>query len=100
MKKLLLILALLSPLNAATVSRVIFKTSCDYFIVSNSQGLAVLEWYSGAEPDKDDILVGNVNSYGFKDILDETKGETLHVYVEDYSLSSDRALEIIADHCD
>jgi hypothetical protein len=41
---------------------------CDYFLVQTAKGYAVLEWYGGYDPDKDDVIVGNFESYGSKDV--------------------------------
>ena len=58
-----------------------------------------LEWYGGHDPDQGDILVGDYESYGFKDIYNETASTEFHVYVDDYGLGKSRALEKYYDKC-
>lgn len=57
--------------------------SCDYFLVETASGFAVLEWYGGYDPDKDDEIVGAFTSYGMKTVYDKTSDEEIQVYVED-----------------
>jgi len=75
-------------------------SGCDYFVVVTKTGYDVLEWYGGHDPDRGDTLVGNFESYGFHDILDDTVDESIHIYTEDYYLSKASALEKLADKCD
>ncbi len=74
-------------------------SGCDYFMVSATGGYAVLEWYGGHDPDSGDLLIGNFETYGMHDILDDTADESLTVWTEDYGLSRTRALEILVDKC-
>lgn len=84
----------------AARGRVVYKSNrCDYFIVETLAGYTVLEWYGGNVPDKGDIIVGNFESYGFKDIYNVTAESDLRVWVEEYWLSKDRALEKYFQHC-
>lgn len=75
--------------------------SCDYFAVETPSGYAILEWYSGRDPDKDDKLVGNFSAYGFKTFIsgDESNEETTRAYVEDYKLSKSDAQEKLISNC-
>lgn len=75
-------------------------SGCDYFIVESRTGYDVLEWYGDYDPEKGDVLIGNYETYGFHDILDETADESSHVYTEDYLLSKSDALEKLADQCE
>lgn len=76
------------------------QSGCDYFIVATPAGYDVLEWYGGHDPDKGDILVGKFETYGMKDIYDQTVDENLKVWVEDYALSKEDALEQLVEHCE
>jgi len=88
------------PAYAASQGYVTKRISgCDYFVVNATGGYAVLEWYGGHDPNSGDLLIGNFETYGMHDILDDTADETLTVYTEDYSLSRTRALEILVDKC-
>jgi hypothetical protein len=89
------------PAYAASSRGVVTKriSGCDYFMVSATGGYAVLEWYGGHDPDSDDVLVGNFESYGMHDILDDTTDDSLTVWTEDYALSRTGALELLVDKC-
>ena len=92
-----------SPLfSVASVHGVISHriSGCDYFVVETDTGYDLLEWYGDHDPDKGDTLVGNYESYGFHDVLDETADENVHLYTEDYLLSKSDALEKLADNCE
>ncbi len=84
----------------AAKGEVVYKKSwCDYFIVETNMGYALLEWYEGNDPEEGDIIVGNFESYGFKDIYNLTADSELKVWVEDYWLSKEDALEQYFEHC-
>jgi hypothetical protein len=73
---------------------------CDYFVVEASNGdYAVLEWFGGHDPFQGDQLTGDWTHYGFTDVMDLNAGSSVHVYVDDYSLSRARALEVLSRHC-
>jgi hypothetical protein len=73
---------------------------CDYFLADGSKGLFLLEWYGGYDPVKGDELIGNLASYGMKDVYYTNKKQRGRLYVEDYLLSRTRAAEKLADKCD
>ena len=61
--------------------------SCDYFIADGPRGLYVLEWYGGYDPDEGDSIIGDIGSYGMKNVI---YNSTLsgRVWVEDFLESS------------
>ena len=73
--------------------------SCDYYIVDGTKGLYVLEWYGGHDPYEGEKIVGNIGSYGMKDVVFPTTNNRGRVWVEDFLESASSALEIIRDHC-
>ena len=90
------------PANAQAGVRVIFKKSgCrSYFLADgDSGGIYLLEWYGGYDPDEGDEIVGNIKSYGFKDVFYPKRNRTGRVYVDDYMLSRSRATEKIRGKC-
>lgn len=91
---------LVSPAAAAKGAVVHRISGCDYFIVATPGGYDLLEWYGGHDPDKGDVLVGNFETYGMHDIYDNTADEELTVWVEDYKLSREDALEQLAEQCE
>ncbi|MBW3470450.1 hypothetical protein [Arthrospiribacter ruber] len=98
---MILCFTFLSSLAYAVKGKVVFRISgCDYFIVETNIGYALLEWYGGNDPDKDDIIIGDFESYGMKDIYNNTTDSELRVWVEDYWLSWEDALEKLYENCD
>jgi hypothetical protein len=74
-------------------------SSCDYFVVQTANGYALLEWYGGNDPDKGDVLVGDFEAYGMKDVFNITSDDELRVWVEEYWLPRSRVLEKLVDKC-
>ena len=62
----------------------------DLVVIYTSSGYVIAEQYSGSF-DKDDKVVGALNSYGFKDVL--VNGRSGRLYIDDFMLSRDRAAE-------
>lgn len=88
------------PVYAASHGVALKRISgCDYFMVNAGGGYAVLEWYGGHDPDGDDVLIGNFETYGMHDILDDTADDNWTVWTEEYGLSRTRALEVLVDKC-
>ena len=75
-------------------------SSCDYFLVETRSGYDLLEWYGGHDPDKGAVLIGNYESDGFHDVLDDTIGESINIYTEEYALSKTKALEKLKESCE
>jgi hypothetical protein len=98
----ILIFAFTTPIFAARGQVVYKRSSCDYFIVytPKTNSYALLEWYGGHEPGKDDIIVGDYESYGFKDVFCLTDDEEMRVYVEDYLLSRSSVIEEYFERCE
>lgn len=71
---------------------------CDYFIADGEKGLYVLEWYGGHDPSEGDTIVGDIGSYGFKDVVYNSRNSG-RVYVEDFLESASAAMDEIEDHC-
>jgi hypothetical protein len=72
--------------------------SCDYFLVQTSSGdFVLMEWFSGYDPEKGDRVVGKFDSFGFTDVYFGER-ET-HVWIDDYGMNKDKALEKLFDKC-
>ena len=71
--------------------------SCSYYIVDGPRGLYVLEWFGGYDPDEGERVIGDIGSYGMKDVT-FNNGRTGRVWVEDFLESESSALEEIEDH--
>ena len=82
--------------------KVVFKRSgCrGYFLADgDSAGVYLLEWYGGYDPSEGDVIVGNIRGYGFKDVFYPQRSASGRVYVDDFLLSSSRAIEKIREKC-
>ena len=72
---------------------------CDYYPVITKNGISILEWFGGHDPDKHDQLVGEIETYGFKNVIFLPNERQSRVWIEDYWLSNDRAIEKLRDKC-
>ena len=62
----------------------------DVVVIYTNRGFVVAQQYSGSF-DKDDKVVGALNSYGSKDVL--VNGRAGRLYIDDYGLGRERASE-------
>lgn len=85
--------------RADTAVVVYTQSGCDYFIASGQRGFYVLEWYGGHDPDQGDVVAGNIGSYGMKDVAYPQQGVEGRVWVEDYGLTQDSAMDTWNDQC-
>ncbi len=98
-----IIFLLVFPCGAAIAAKgevVYHATGCDYFLVETKMGLTVLEWFGGNDPARGDLLAGDFESYGMHDAYNLTADSDLTVWVEDYWLSVDQALETLSQNCE
>jgi hypothetical protein len=84
--------------NDAPIQVLLRISGCDYFVADGPNGLYVLEWYGGYDPDKGDGIYGDIRSYGFKNVI-YSNGREGRIYVDDYALSGDSALERLKEQC-
>ena len=102
-QKLLFAAALvMAPAMAFAAKGVVvyYKSGCSYFIVETAMGYSILEWYGGHDPSKGEVIAGDFETYGFKDVYNLTADQETKVWVEDFWLSKDRAIEKYYDKCD
>jgi len=101
-KLVLLACLLLASASAFAVKGVVvlYKSGCSYYIVETNMGYAILEWYGGNDPSRGDVLVGDFETYGMKDIYNLSAEAETKVWVEDFWLSKTRAIEKYYDKCD
>jgi hypothetical protein len=101
MKLSIIILIALSFSVFSDKGEVVKRTgSCDWFLVETNRGLVLLEWYGGNDPDEGDMIVGNLSSYGMKDLYNTTDDAELRVWLEDYMMSEDGAIEDLYEECE
>lgn len=85
--------ALLPSLLLAAKGEIILEKG-NYYVVDTGSGCSVLEWYGGGTPSEGDNIVGDLNSYGFKDLYNISNKNEVRVYIEDYWLDEDDAIEM------
>ncbi len=100
----LLALFLTSALGQKVVQGIVVippKTGCDYFIVGTPMGFALLQLWTVTifKPEEDDIIVGDFESFGFKEVINLTQRRTYRVWVDDYWLSAQRVVEKYLRRC-
>lgn len=76
---------------------VVYEGRYDYFIVYTENGYCIVEAY-GCCLSEDDIIIGELNSFGFKDVYIKNRERTIRVYVEDYWMSEQKAIDWMVDH--
>src|SRR5262245_26997272 len=96
---LVVVLSLVGTALGAKGVVAVRKRGCDYFLVEATNGFALLEWFGGTDPDLGDKVVGEFESFGMKNIYDPTSDAEGRVWVEDYGLSEDRAIEQLRRRC-
>jgi len=88
-----------APAFAADAPVVLVTANChDYFVVDlGGKRYALLEWFGGYRPEKDDVVSGDFSHYGTQDMM--VKDKRLRAYVEDYDLSQDDINDKLAGKC-
>jgi len=76
---------------------VVYEGRGDYFIVETRRGFTVLEVYNGILYE-DQKVKGKLNSYNWHYILNVNRDSEVRVYIEDYMLSAERAIEWLGEH--
>jgi hypothetical protein len=99
-------LALLACLLLASASAfaakgvvVLYKSGCNYYIVETNMGYTILEWYGGNNPSRGDVLTGDFETYGMKDVYNLSANAETKVWVEDFWLSQTKVIEKYNDKC-
>ncbi|MDB9857974.1 hypothetical protein OAC63_06295 [Amylibacter sp.] len=68
--------------------------SSDRIIVATNSGYTLAEVYGGySDTYKDDLIYGDLNSYGFTDFLNENGDDAGRLYIEDYMAGKSTARE-------
>ena len=76
---------------------VVYEGDDDYYIVETRKGYTVLETYSGILYEGDNVR-GELNEYNFRYIINRDRNSEVKVYIEDYMLSAESALEWLGEH--
>src|SRR5262245_24666712 len=73
---------------------VLYLSGCkSYFIADGPKGYYLIEWYGGYDPSKGDIIIGDIGSYGFKNVYYPKQDREGRVYIDDYLLSKGSAID-------
>ena len=97
----IIITALCIPLAAIAAKGVVvyIRSSCSYYIVETAMGYSLLEWYGGNTPTQNDVLVGDFEAYGMKDIYNITADSETRVWVDNFWMSKSRVVERYFEKC-
>lgn len=88
------------PAAASTVkSLIVYKACRSQYVAENSMGYVLLEWYGGSDPEPGDVIIGELNSYGFKNVYNLGKDREMRVWIDDYMLSKQRVIDKINSKC-
>lgn len=76
---------------------VVYEGEGDYFIVETRKGYTVLERRSGRLSEGHKVR-GELNKYRFKYLYNRNRESEVRVYIEEYKLSEESALEWMGEH--
>jgi hypothetical protein len=74
-------------------------SACDYFLIYTPSEFVLAEWYGGRDPSRGERVVGAFNGYGFKTVFYGNLRMEGRIYIEDYWLDEDDALEKLSEQC-
>lgn len=95
---LCLLIVLTGPALAKMVNGVVVYVDSDVIVIATTNGLTVGELYGGYYAlNEEDVVVGELESYGFKDVYCPTSGREARVYVDDFWLSKEDAIRWVQD---
>jgi hypothetical protein len=97
---LVLILSMLWTSARAETGLVKLKPStCDYFLIQTPSGHVLAEWFGGYDPSRGDNVIGSFNTYGFVTVFYGNAHLEGKIYIEDYWLDSEDAIEKLSEQC-
>ena len=76
---------------------VVYEGQGDYYIIETSGGYVIAERYSGILYE-DQTIYGPLHSYGSKFFIDLNRDSEVKLYIEDYMLTQERAVEWMGEH--
>lgn len=77
---------------------VVYEGSGSYYIIETNMGYTIAEWYGGAVPFEGQTIYGQLHSYGMKYFIVINNDREVKLWIEDYMLSRDRAIEWLGEH--
>lgn len=76
---------------------VVYEGDDDYYIVETRRGFTILEVYSGILYEGNKVR-GELNRYSFRYIINRNRNSEVRVYIEDYALTEDDAIEWLGEN--
>ena len=76
---------------------VVYEGNNDYYIIETKLGYTIAEWYDG-RLFEGDMLRGELNTYNFHYIINRSDNSEVRVYIQDYMLSRNKAIEWMGEH--
>lgn len=90
----------LSNIPPNEIAYIAYKSgNCEYFILKNNSGYILAEWMGENEPDGEDIVVGNFNSYGTREFFNKSDDMNSRLYIEDFNLTKQEAYDKLSQKC-
>lgn len=90
------VLTLGCSIAAQAEQGVIALVAGNKMVVEDSLGdYTCAEIYSGWSYDEGDLIYGDLHSYGMQDWYDDTSGEEITVYVDDYWQNAEQAMSYL-----
>jgi hypothetical protein len=94
---LIFAILLTCPAQAKMTQAVVVYVDSNYIVLGTKNGFTVAELYGGYYAlDEDDVVIGEVESYGFTDLYCPATDRQARVYVDNYWLTAQRAAEWLA----
>lgn len=75
---------------------VVYEGKGDYYIIETTRGFTITELFKG-RLDEDDKVRGELNSFNFKYILNQSRSREARVYIEDYKLTYNQAFNWLGE---
>ncbi len=84
--------------NSCVDGEVVYEGTGDYYIVETMSGYTIVERRLGGFLYEGDRVRGKLNSYSYTYIINKRNDTEVSIYIEDYMLSKDRAIEWMGSH--
>jgi hypothetical protein len=89
-----------SALAEATKGIVVWTGGCgSRYFVETSMVYGLLEWFGGWDPSKGEMIIGDLNSFGMKELYVLPIGQSTCASVDDHFMSRSNVLEKLPDKC-
>ena len=82
----------------SVVGEIVYEAKGDYYIAKTEKYYVLLEHYSGPALYEGNIIIGNLHSYGFKDIIKDGNDTHVRIYIEHYWADPNRCLDWLDSH--